>query len=139
MEKCDILLKIYLHLHVSMTKYPNKEAPRFMQIVKACLRFFGILLLRSFLGIVVAYLWLFAVAYLFHIIMDVGIPRDILDHFYDTGPPIEYRYHGKAAEAYSSARQVGVIGAQICLAAGGIWGFSQGKLDIRRWFRKRHA
>lgn len=65
-----------------------------LQKFKAGLRFVGILLLRFFLGIVAGYLWLFAVAYLFHIIMDVRIPihSDHFDHFYDSGPPREGRY-----------------------------------------------
>ena len=111
----------------------------FIQTVKTCLRFLGILLLRFFFGIVVAYLWCFAVAYLFHIIMDVRIPRDIFDHFYDTGPPIEERYRGKAAEAYGSVRQVAGIGWWVFIAIGIIWGFLQGRLDIRRWLRKQHS
>ena len=63
----------------------------FMQKFKASLRFLGVLLLRTLLGIVVGYLWLFAVfgcwyslglfAYLFfHFIMDVRMPRDLFDH-----------------------------------------------------------
>ena len=70
----------------------------FIQKFKVCLRFVGILLLRTLLGIVVGYLWLFAVAYLFHIIMDVRFPRDLFDHFYDSGPPLEERYWDRAAE-----------------------------------------
>ena len=58
----------------------------FMQKVKASLRFLGILVLRVLLGIALAYAWLFAVPYIFHIVMDVRIPADIFDHFYDTGP-----------------------------------------------------
>lgn len=79
----------------------------FMQKFKVCLWFLGILLLRFFLGIVVAYLWLFAVAYLFHIIMDVGIPPGIFDHFYDTTVPREGRYDGRAAEFYGFAWRIG--------------------------------
>ena len=72
----------------------------FMQTIIACLRFLGILLLRVLLGFVVGYLWGCAVAYLFHIIMDVRMPRDLFDHFYDSGPPREGRYSGRAAEVY---------------------------------------
>ena len=113
----------------------------FMRIIKACLRFFGILLLRGLLGIVVAYLWLFAVAYLFHIIMDVGMmsPPDILDHFYDTTVPREERYYGRAAEFYGFAWRIGSIGGWCFIAVGFIWGFLQGRLDPWRWLRKRRG
>ena len=111
----------------------------FMQKFKASLRFLGILLLRFFLGIVVAYLWCFAVAYLFHILMDVRMPRDLFDHFYDTGPPIEERYRGKAAEFYGLALRIGKIGWWVFIPIGIIWGFLQGKLDIRRWLKKQHS
>ena len=111
----------------------------FMQKFKASLRFLGILLLRFLLGVVVAYLWLFAVAYLFHIIMNVRIPDDIIDHFYDTGPPREGRYGGRAAEFYGFARRVAVLGAFVLLCVGIIWGFSQGKFSIRRWLENRHS
>ena len=111
----------------------------FMQTVKACFRFLGTLLLRCFLGLVAGYLWLFAVAYLFHIIMDVRIPRDLFDHFYDSGPPLDERYGGRAAEVYSSALQIGLIGFWVWFSVGILWGVSQGRLDIRRWLRKRYA
>ena len=111
----------------------------FMQKLKAYLRFLGILLLRFFLGIVVGYLWLFAVAYLFHIIMDVKIPRDLFDHFYDSGPPREGRYGGRAAEFYGFALQIGLIGFWVWFVVGILWGISQGRLDLRRRLRKQHT
>ena len=111
----------------------------FMQRFKACLRFVGILFLRVLLGIVLAYAWLFAVPYVFHIVMDVRIPPDIFDHFYDTGPPLDERYGSKAAEFYGSARQIAILGAFTIFYVGVIWGFLQGRLDIRRWLRKEHA
>ena len=113
----------------------------FIHKFKACLRFLGILLLRVLLGIVMGYLWLFAVAYLFHIIMDVRIPvhSDHFDHFYDSGPPREGRYGGRAAEVYGPALQIGLIGFRVWFVVGILWGFLQGKLDLRRWLRKRHA
>lgn len=111
----------------------------FMQKVKASLRFLGILLLRFFLGIVVAYLWAYAVAYLFHIIMDVRVPRDVIDHFYDTGPPREGRYDGTAGSAYGFVWRFGIVGFWGFIGIGTIWGFSQGRLDLRKWLRKRYA
>ena len=85
-------------------------------------------------GIVAGYLWLFAVAYLFHIIMDVRIPihSDHFDHFYDSGPPREGRYGGRAGEVYGSVLQIGFIGFRVWLAVGLLWGFLQGRLDLRR-------
>ena len=111
----------------------------FIQKFKAGLRCLGILLLRFLLGIVVAYLWLFAVAYLFHIIMNVRIPDDIIDHFYDTGPPREGRYSGRAAEFYGYAWRIGMVSGWCFIGVGVIWGFLQGKLDIWRWLKKRHT
>ena len=111
----------------------------FIQTVKTSLRFLGILLLRFFLGIVVGYLWLFAVAYLFHIIKDVRIPRDPFDHFYDSGPPRDGRYGGRAAEFYGFALQIGLIGFWVWFVVGILWGISQGRLDLRRWLKKQRA
>ena len=111
----------------------------FIQRFKACLRFLGILFLRVLLGTVLAYAWLFVVPYVFHVVMDVRIPSDIFDHFYDTGPPLEERYGGGAAEFYGSARQVAILGAFTIFYVGVVWGFLQGRLDIRRWLRKEHA
>jgi len=107
----------------------------FRQKFKACLRFLGILLLRSLLGYVVGYLWSFAVAYLFHIIMDVRFPRDLFDHFYDSGPPREGRYGGRAGEVYPSALQIGFKGFWVWFVVGILWGFMQGRLDLRRLLR----
>ncbi len=111
----------------------------FIQKFKASLRFVGILLLRVLLGYVVGYVWSFVVAYLFHIIMDVRIPRDMLDHFYDSGPPREGRYSGRAAEVYGSALQIGLIGFWVWFVVGILWGFLQGRLDLRRLLKRRHV
>ena len=111
----------------------------FWQKFKACLRFLGILLLRFFLGIVVAYLWAYTVAYVFHIVMDVWMPRDVIDHFYDTGPPREGRYGGTAGSVYGFAWRFGIVGFWVSVGIGIIWGFSQGRLDLRRWLRKQDA
>ena len=109
----------------------------FMQKFKACLRFLGIWLLRFSLGIVIAYLWVYVVAYLFHIIMDVRMPRDVIDHFYDTGPPREGRYSGTAGSTYGFAWRFGIVGFWVLIGIGIIWGFSQGRLDFRRWLRNK--
>ena len=118
-----------------------------MQKFKASLRFLGVLFLRVLLGIVVGYLWLFAVAFIFH--TAVGNPTyirqggmnifEIFDYFYDSGPPREGRYGGTAGTVYSAVLQVGLIGFWVWFAVGVLWGFFQGRLDLRRWLRKRHA
>ena len=111
----------------------------FIQKFKTYLRFVGILLLRTLLGIVAGYVWLFAVAYLFHIIMDVRFPRDLFDHFYDSGPPREGRYSGRAGEAYGPALQIGLIGFRVWFVVGILWGFLQGRLDLRRLLKRRYS
>ncbi|MDE0425982.1 MAG: hypothetical protein OXN25_14085 [Candidatus Poribacteria bacterium] len=111
----------------------------FIQKCIAGLRFLGTLFLRSLCGIIAAYLWLFAVAVIFHIA--VGNPPlfphrgifEIFDHFYDSGPPRDERYGGTAGEFYPHALSVGTIGFLVWLAAGVIWGFLQGRLDPRKW------
>ena len=122
----------------------------FLQKFKAGLRFLGVLFLRILLGIVVGYLWMFAVAFIFH--TAVGSPPmsppfghgrlsifEIFDHFYDSGPPREWRYRGTAGEAYPIALQIGLIGFFVWFAVGVLWGFLQGRLDLRKWLRRRHA
>ena len=121
----------------------------FMQKFKASPRFLGVLFLRVLLGIVVGYLWLFAVAFIFH--TAVGNPNptyirqggmnifEIFDYFYDSGPPREGRYGGTAGTVYGAVLQVGLIGFWVWFAVGVLWGFSQGRLDLRKWLRKRHA
>lgn len=110
-----------------------------LQKLKVCLRFVGILLLRTLLGIVVGYLWLFAVAYLFHIIMDVRIPihSDHFDHFYDSGPPREGRYGARAGEIYGSVLQIGLIGFRVWFVVGILWGLLQGRLDLGRLLKRK--
>ena len=110
-----------------------------LQKLKIGLRFLGVLLMRVLLGYVVGYVWLFAVAYAFHIIMDVRIPRDLFDYFYDSGPPREGRYGGRAGEVYGTFLQVGSVGFFISFAIGILWGFSQGKLDLRRFVKRKNS
>ena len=122
----------------------------FLQKSKAGLQFLGVLFLRILLGIVVGYLWMFAVAFIFH--TAVGSPPmsppfghgrlsifELFDHFYDSGPPREWRYRGTAGEFYPHALRIGKIGFFVWLAVGVLWGFLQGRLDLRRWLRRRHA
>ena len=96
----------------------------FLQKFKVGLRFLGVLFLRALLGIVVGCLWMFAVAFTFHTAVGsppvsppVGSGRlsvfDIFDHFYEL-PTREFR--------------IGVL-----------WGFLQGRLDLRKWLRRKYA
>ena len=122
----------------------------FLQKFKVGLRLLGVLLLRVLLGIVAGCLWMFAVAFIFH--MAVGNPPisppfgsgylsvfEIVDHFYDSGPPREWRYQGTAGKFYPTALQVGSIGFRVWFVVGVLWGFSQGRLDLRKWLRRKHA
>ena len=122
----------------------------FLQKFKANFRFLGVLFLRILLGIVVGELWMFAVAFIFHTAVGsppvsppIGSGRlsvfEIFDHFYDSGPPREFRYHGPAGEAYPTVLQIGLIGFWVWFAVGVLWGFSQGRLDLRKWLRRKHA
>ncbi len=112
----------------------------FMQKFKASLRFLGILFVRILAGIVVGYLWCVVVAYIFSIAAGVSLSYvDVIDRFYDTGPPKDDRYFGFAGEIYGFAWRTGMIGAWGFIVLGFIWGFSQGRLDFKRWLRRRHA
>ena len=111
----------------------------FMQKIKACLRFLGILFVRILAGIVIGHLWVITVALIFHFIgenvvsqhAEIGPHRGLYDYFdskYDTDGPI-----------FRIVAWVAFIGNLGCMILGVIWGFSQGRLDLRRWLRKRHA
>lgn len=111
----------------------------FMRKIKTGLRFLGILCMRALLGIILGYLWLFAVAYIFHIAAGGGsvLYVDVIDYFYDSGPPRDGRYFGMAGAIYGLTWRVGTVGAWGFIAVGVIWGFSQGRLGLRRWIPNR--
>ena len=111
----------------------------FMQKIKAILRFFGILFVRILAGIVVGYLWVIAVAVIFHFTgenivsqhAEIGPHRGLYDYFdskYDTESPV-----------FRIVAWVAFLGNFGCIVLGIFWGFSQGRLDLRRWLRKRYA
>ena len=112
----------------------------FMQRFKASLQFLGILFVRILAGVVVGHLWVVAVALIFHLTgenivsqhAEIGPHRglfyDYFDSRYDTDSPI-----------FRIVAWVACIGHLGCIALGFIWGFSQSRLDLRRWLRKRHA
>ena len=124
----------------------------FLQKFKVGLRLLGVLLLRVLLGFVAGCLWMFAVAFIFH--MAVGNPPisppfglgrlsvfEIVDYFYEEyyDPPREWRYQGTAGRFYPIALQVGLIGFWVWFVVGILWGFLQGRLDLRKWLRRKHA
>ena len=96
---------------------------------KTGLRFIGTLLLRVLLGIVAGYVWLTGLAFIGRI--TVG---GLSDRYMDG------RYDGLRDTVFHDIiGPVGWYGAWVLVGIAIIWGFSQGKLDIRRWLRKRHA
>lgn len=62
-----------------------------------------------------------------------------MDGSYDSIAEAAQRYDNMIASAHDIVTNVGWIGVWICLAVGILWGFSQGKLDLRRRLRKGHA
>ena len=110
----------------------------FMQKFKRSLRFLGILSMRIVLGIAAGFFWLVFVAFMSR---NVGVwiiekiaYRD-LDGSYNSIAEASQRYDSLNTSAFDII--VGWIGVWIFLAVGILWGFSQGKLDIRRWLRER--
>ena len=109
----------------------------FMQKVKASLRFLGILFVRILAGVIVGHLWVITIALVFQVTgenvvsqhAEIGPHRGLYDYFdsrYDTDSSI-----------FRIVAWVAFLGNLGCMVLGFIWGFSQGKLDLRRWLRKR--
>ena len=116
----------------------------FMQKFKASLHFLGILSMRILLGIVTGFFWLAFLAFIARRVS--GIIHKIayrgVDGSYNSILEATQRYESmttSASQIYDILGHVGWIGAWICLAVGILWGFSQGRLDLRRWLRRRHA
>ncbi len=106
---------------------------------KNSFRFLGILFVRILAGVVVGHLWVVAVALIFHLTGEnvvsqhavIGPHYGLYDYFdskYDTDSPI-----------FRIVAWIACIGNLGCMVLGCIWGFSQNKLDLRGWLRKRHA
>ena len=110
----------------------------FMPKFKAILRFLGTLSVRVLLGVVAGLLWLTFVAFISRNILSWTIEkiayRDV-DGGYNSIAEASQRYYSM----FDVVETVGWIGVWICLAVGILWGFSQGRLDLRRWLRKKHA
>ena len=113
----------------------------FMPKFKTSLRFLGILSMRVLLGIVAGFLWLVLVAFISRNIggwiVEKIAYRD-LDGSYHSIAEASQRYDSLNASAFDIVASIGWIGVWLCLAVGILWGFSQGRLDIRRWLRKQH-
>lgn len=100
----------------------------FTRKLKTGLRFLGIFLLRILLGIAAGYLWLAGLLFMGRI--TVG---RLAERYMDG------RYNGLRDTVFDIISPIAWYGGWILIGTAVIWGFSQGKLDIRRWLRKRHA
>ena len=111
----------------------------FMLKFKDSFRFLGILFVRILAGVVVGHLWVVAVALIFHLTGEnvvsqhavIGPYHGLYDYFdsrYDMDSPI-----------FRIVAWIACIGNLGCMLLGCIWGFSQGRLDLRRWLRRQHT
>ena len=113
----------------------------FMQKFRTGLRFLGILSMRVLLGVVAGFLWLVFSAFVSRNvwwIVEKFAYRDV-DGSYNSIAEAAQRYDSLSASAFDIVASVGWIGAWICLAVGILWGFSQDRLDLRNWLRRKHA
>ena len=115
----------------------------FMQKFKTSLRFLGILSMRVLLSVVAGVLWLAFAAFISRNIVGWIVEKIAyrnLDGSYNSIAEASQRYDSMmTGPVFDIVASVGWIGVWICLAVGILWGFSQGRLDIRRWLRRRHA
>ena len=112
----------------------------FIQKLKTPFQFLGILLMRVLLGVVAGILWLVFSAFIFRNLFWIGEEfayRD-LDGSYHSIAEAAQRYERMSASLLDIADIVTWPGAWICLAAGIIWGFSQGKLNLWKRLRQQH-
>lgn len=96
---------------------------------KTGLRFIGTFLLRVLLGIIAGYVWITGLAF-------IGRPTvgSLSDRYMDG------RYDGlRDIVFHDIIYPVGWYGAWVLVGIAIIWDLSQGRLDIRRWLRNRHA
>ncbi len=99
------------------------------QRFKTSLRLLGTFLLRVLLGIGAAYLWITGLAF-----MGRTTVGRLSDRYMDG------RYDGlRDTVFFDIIYPIGWYGAWVLVGIAILWGFSQGKLDIRRWLRKRHS
>jgi len=114
----------------------------FMQKFRIGLRFLGILSTRILLGVIAGFLWLVFSAFVSRTvwwIVGKFAYRDI-DGSYNSIAEASQRYDSLNASAYALVVDiVAWSGVWICLAIGILWGFSQGRLDLRNWLRRKHV
>ena len=99
-----------------------------MRKLKTGLRLLGTFLLRVLLGIVAAYLWIVGLAFMGR----ATVGR--LSYRYMDG-----RYDGLRDTVFDIISPIASYGGRVLVGIAIIWGLSQGRLDIRRWLRKRYA
>ena len=92
------------------------------------LRLLGPFLLRVLLGIVAGYLWLAGLLFMGRI--TVG---RLAERYMDG------RYDGLRDTVFDIISPIAWYGGWVLIGVAIVWGFSQGRLDIQRWLRKRHA
>ena len=113
----------------------------FMQKFTAGLHFLGILSLRVSLGIIAGFLWLVFSAFVSRNVwwmVEKFAYRDV-DGSYNSIAEAAQRYDNLTASASNLVDIVAWSGVWICLAIGVLWGFSQGRLDLRNWLRRKYA
>ena len=98
----------------------------FMRKFKTGLRFLGIFLLRVLLGIVAGYVWITGLIF----IERITVGR-VSERYMDG------RYDGLRDTVFDIMYPIEWYGAWVLICISIIWGFSQGKLDIRRGLRNR--
>lgn len=109
----------------------------FMQKFRTGLRFLGILSIRILLGVTAGYLWLVFSAFVVRNvwwIVEKFAYRDV-DGSYNSIAEAAQRYESMTASAAAIVDKVAWLGVWSCLAIGILWGFSQGRLDLRKWLR----
>lgn len=101
----------------------------FIGKLKTGLRLPGTFLLRVLLGIVAAYLWIVGLTF-----MGRATVGRLSDRYMDG------RYDGlRDTVFFDIINPIAWYGGWVLVGIAIIWGFSQGRLNIRRWLRKRHA
>ncbi len=114
----------------------------FMQKFKAGLRFLGILSMRVLLSVVAGFLWLVFSAFVERNIVDWIVEKSAyrdVDGSYHSIAEAAQLYESLSASAYDIVYTVAWLGVWGCVAVGILWGFSQGRLDLRRWWGRRHV
>ena len=100
----------------------------FMRNFTTGFRLLGTFLLRVLLGIVAAYLWLAGLFFMGRI--TVG---RLSDRYMDG------RYDGLRDTVFDIIDPIAWYGGWVLIGVAIVWGFSQGRLDLRRWLRRQQA